>query len=469
VIYNLRFRLMAAFILVIIATVGAASFFIAKNTWNQIQIYEQQVSQERAARLRSILGNYFLASGNWNGIQSIVIQLAAIENEHIILTDSKDVVVADSRSELIGQSYTRKDAGMPLYISVLGLNSLLPPVSSATQAAPNSTILFGNLYIDVPGPSLLALYLSSAINRFLIFGALLAIGIALILTFVISQRVTSPIRALTATARKLGKGDFSQRVSVSSRGEVGELAYTFNSMADDLERNEKLRRDMVADVAHELRTPLSNIAGYLEAIRDDVIKPDKATIASLSEETALLSRLVQDLQELALADAGELKLVRQPESVSELIDRSVIAVQMAAGEKGVSIKTGVSADLPAVNIDGYRISEVLHNLFTNAIRHTPAGGEITIQAELSGQFVQITVNDNGEGIPAADLPYVFERFYRVDKSRNRNGGGSGLGLTIAKRLVEAHGGTIGVQSELGRGSRFFFTLPVDSLPSGAVP
>jgi signal transduction histidine kinase len=235
-------------------------------------------------------------------------------------------------------------------------------------------------------------------------------------------------------------------------------------MASDLERIEKLRRDMVADVAHELRTPLSNIAGYLEAIRDDVVKPDTATIASLSEETALLSRLVDDLQELALADAGELKLVRQPESIYQLVEQSVKAVQVTATEQGLEITTALAADLPLVDIDYHRIIEVLHNLLTNSIKHTPSGGKINVQAEQSGQFVRVSVTDNGEGIPAADVPYLFERFYRVDKSRTRNGGGSGLGLTITKRLVEAHGGTIGVQSELGKGSSFFFTVPVDSLP-----
>jgi signal transduction histidine kinase len=463
VIHNLRFRLMAAFILVIIVTVGATSFFVAKNTWNQIQIYEQQVNQSRAARLESILGNYYLASGSWSGAQSIVIQLAAIENERIILTDSKDVVVADSQNELIGKQYKTDDSGMSLYLS-MGMGSMFPPANSTAQSSPNSTVLFGTLYIAIPGPSLIGLYLSSAINRFLIFGALLAIGIALIFTFVISQRITSPIRVLTTTARKLGQGDFSQRVSISSRDEVGELARTFNSMAGDLERIEKLRRDMVADVAHELRTPLANISGYLEAIQDDVVKPDAATIASLSEETALLSRLVDDLQELALADAGELKLVRQPESILQLVEQSVKAVQVSAVEKGLEITTVLPTDLPLVNIDYHRISEVLHNLLTNSIKHTTGRGKISIQVERSGQFIKVTVTDNGEGIPAADVPYLFERFYRVDKSRTRNGGGSGLGLTITKRLVEAHGGTIGVQSELGKGSSFFFTVPVDSLP-----
>jgi len=216
---------------------------------------------------------------------------------------------------------------------------------------------------------------------------------------------------------------------------------------------------MVADIAHELRTPLSNVSGYLEAIRDEVIKPEPSTIASLSEEVDLLSRLVDDLQELALADAGELKLNRQSEDITQLIQQAVKAVQTKVLAKGLEINVDITANLSSVNIDYQRISQVLRNLLENAIKHTPNGGKITVSAVQQESFIRVNVEDDGEGIPAEDLPNMFERFYRVDKSRTRHAGGSGLGLTIAKRLVESHGGTISVQSELGKGSCFSFTLP----------
>jgi signal transduction histidine kinase len=215
-------------------------------------------------------------------------------------------------------------------------------------------------------------------------------------------------------------------------------------------------------IFHEIRTPLSNVAGYLEAIRDDVIKPDPATIASLSEEVDLLSRLVNDLQVLALADAGELTLVRQGEDIAQLIDQSLKAIRIKAAEKGVDLSAEIAPDLLPVNIDYHRISQVLHNLLANAITHTPSGGKVVVSAGRKDQGVEVSVTDNGEGIPAEDLPNMFERFYRVDKSRSRPGGGSGLGLTIAKRMVEAHGGTIAVQSDLGKGSRFSFTIPIEA-------
>ena len=217
---------------------------------------------------------------------------------------------------------------------------------------------------------------------------------------------------------------------------------------------------MVADIAHELRTPLSNVSGYLEAIRDDVIKPEPAVIASLSEEVDLLSRLVSDLQELAIADAGELKLERQPESLFQLIEQSLKAIQAKVLEKGLHTSMEIPEELPLVDIDYHRISQVIRILLNNAIIHTQSGGSIKVSAKLEDKMVCVSVNDTGKGIPAVDLPNMFERFYRIDKSRARTGGGSGLGLTIAKRLVEAHQGKISVQSELGKGSSFYFTLPV---------
>jgi signal transduction histidine kinase len=272
--------------------------------------------------------------------------------------------------------------------------------------------------------------------------------------------MSSPIGVLANAARRLGRGDLSQRVEFQGKGEVGELAQAFNSMAANLERAEQLRRNMIADVAHELRTPLSNIQGYLEAIRDRVMKPNAATIRSLNEETALLSRLVDELQELSLAEAGELKLVYHAEDIAKLVKQAVTSWQPQVAAKEISLSLDLHDNLPLVNIDRQRVNEVLHNLLKNAVAHTHKGGTINVAAMVQGDWVEVGVSDTGEGIPAEDLPNIFERFYRVDRSRARATGGSGLGLTIAKRLVEAHGGKITVQSELGKGSRFAFTLPI---------
>jgi signal transduction histidine kinase len=469
VIHSLRFRLLISFLLVILITVGTVSIFTARSSWDQIRQYEENANDLRTSRAAILISDLYNVQGNWQGIQALVHLLATMEERRIIITDNNNIVIADSQGNLQGKEYHQEKDGIPLY-----RRSFQPPPPGVPPGGPGGPRpgpntrgeLVATLYVSPLTSTVSSLI--RAINGFLLWGALLAIGIALIITFIISRRITSPIRALTNSASKLGKGDFSQRVVTKSKDEVGQLAQTFNLMASDLERTEKLRRNMVADVAHELRTPLSNVSGYLEAIRDDVVKPDKATIASLSEEVDLLTRLVDDLQELTLADSGELKLFRQPEDISQLIAQSVIAVQTKMKSKGLEISSDIQTNLPLVNVDYQRISQVLRNYLENAYKHTASGGKITVTARLENNQVKISVIDTGDGIPPEDLPNMFERFYRVDKSRARTNGGSGLGLTIVKRLVEAHQGKVGVQSEVGKGSCFNFTLPVYQASAGEV-
>jgi signal transduction histidine kinase len=374
-------------------------------------------------------------------------ELGDFYGRRVILTDANNIVVADSEEELIGTAYADH---------VSGQERRMDP--------PWATAFIGTLHVDTAEPSEVnkaAMQIAfNSIGRFFLWGGLIAVAVALILTFILSRRILSPVKALTEASKKLGKGDFSQRVTVDDKGEVGELAESFNAMASDLERNEQLRRNMVADVAHELRTPLSNLNGYLEAIRDGVIKPDAETIRSLSEEGTTLSGLVNDLQELSLADAGELKLNYQSVDIAKLVKEAVTAAKTRAKAKNIKLSTGLPGNLPRINIDSQRIRQVLNNLLANAIEHTINKGTITITAHRKANEITISVIDTGEGISAEDLPNIFERFYRVDKSRARSTGGSGLGLTIAKRLVEAHGGRIWAESEPGKGSIFSFTLPV---------
>jgi len=447
VIHSLNFRLLAAFGLVIVIIIGAAFFFANRAARAEIGRIGEQIELSQVRKMEGLLSTYFFGNRNWEGIQPYVVELGDIYGRRIILTDASNTVVADSAEELIGTSYS-VDTGSQG-------RKMMPPWAARS---------IGTLHVDTTEPSEInkaAMQLAfNSIGRFFIWGGLIAVVVALILTFVLSRRILSPVKALTKASRKLGKGDFSQRVNVGDRGEVGELAESFNTMAGDLEHNERLRRNMVADVAHELRTPLSNLNGYLEAIRDGVIKPDAETIRSLSEEAATLSGLVNDLQELSLADAGELKLAYQPEDISTLIKEAVAAVRTRANAKKIKLSADLSAGLPRINIDSQRIKQVLNNLLANAVAHTESKGNITVTAQLKANEIITSVTDTGEGISAEDLPNIFERFYRVDKSRARSTGGSGLGLTIAKRLVEAHGGKIWAESEPGKGSTFSFTLPV---------
>jgi signal transduction histidine kinase len=256
------------------------------------------------------------------------------------------------------------------------------------------------------------------------------------------------------------KGDLSQRVNVTSKGELGELANAFNVMAEGLTRLEKLRQNMVTDVAHELRTPLSNVSGYLEALRDGVVEPTPEAIASIHEEAMLLNRLVDDLQELAVAEAGQLQLVRQPVDIQGVVEKAALSLKGQAAEKGVSLATEIPNDLPLVEADAERLGQVLRNLLKNAIINTPSGGKITVKAHTVDSQVEVSVEDTGLGISAEHLPYVFESFYRVDQSRARKTGGAGLGLAIVKQLVEAQGGQVEIDSQVNVGTKISFTSPI---------
>lgn len=442
-IHSLRFRLLVAFTLAILVAITTTFFFVGLGTRGEIQQFQERGYRLHITRVERILSRYYYEQGGWTGIQPFVEQMEALRGQRIVLTDASGVVVADSQGDLLGKQYR-------------------PDTPGKTLSSPWTEGVLGTVYISPRSPADFSSpqILFKPISRFLLWGGLVAIAIALVITFFLSRQILAPVKALTLTARRLGQGDFSQRVQVQDKGEMGELAQAFNSMASDLERAEKLRQNMVADVAHELRTPMSNIRGYLEAIRDRVVEPDAATIRSLYEEAVLLSRLIDDLQELTLAEAGELKLVRQAEDVSELISQVVAAVQAQAFAKGVSLTVELPDRLPLCDIDSHRIGQVLHNLLDNAVAHTTKGDVITVAARQQDNQLEVSVADTGEGIPAEELTNIFEQFYRVDKSRARTTGGSGLGLTISKRLVEAHGGTIEVQSELGKGSCFTFTLPV---------
>jgi signal transduction histidine kinase len=260
----------------------------------------------------------------------------------------------------------------------------------------------------------------------------------------------------------MSHGDLSARVPVESDDELGQLATAFNGMAENISRQEELRRNMVGDVAHELRTPLTNLRGYLEATRDGLVAPDAALVDNLYEETMLLTRLVTDLHELAQAEAGQLTLVRTPTPISEVIEKAVEILRPQAESKGVALSVDVAPDLPPADIDRERIGQVLRNLLNNALAHTPERGTISVSAARENGMIRVTVRDTGEGISAEDLPHVFDRFYRADRSRARQTGGYGLGLAIVRQLVEAHGGAVTVASELGRGSVFAFTVPAAS-------
>jgi signal transduction histidine kinase len=265
---------------------------------------------------------------------------------------------------------------------------------------------------------------------------------------------------MTEATVEIAHGKLGRQVKVRSKDELGELASSFNQMSLDLERATLARRQMTADIAHDLRSPLSVISGYAEALSDGKLLGTPEVYTILNQETKHLNTLVEDLRLLSLADAGELSLLLQLISPQVILDRVAARYAVSARQKDITLRVESDAGLPEIKVDVERMQQVFDNLVVNAFRYTPAGGDVVLSAQADDQGVRLQVRDNGSGIAAEDLPHIFDRFYRGDKSRVENGE-SGLGLAIAKSIVEAHGGTITVESTLGLGTTFTIHFSVN--------
>ncbi|QOV33572.1 HAMP domain-containing histidine kinase [Streptomyces ferrugineus] len=302
----------------------------------------------------------------------------------------------------------------------------------------------------------------SPANKAKVVGAAgLVLAVTVAVTAVVATRLVRPLRALTEAAQQ--PPELHVRVPVTTRDETGILAAAFNELTERRERLEAQRKAMVSDIAHELRSPLTNIRGWLEVTRDGVVAPAPALLASLHEEALVLQRVIDDLQDLAAADAGTLRLHREPVRADDLLGQVAAAHRVAADTAGVTLRTTADGT-PWLDADPVRMRQALGNLVSNALRHTPADGTVTLTAQRDGDFVVLDVTDTGTGIDAEDLPYVFDRFWRAEKSRSRRTGGSGLGLPIVRHLVAAHGGTVDAASEPGAGSVFTLRLPAAEAP-----
>ncbi len=303
-----------------------------------------------------------------------------------------------------------------------------------------------------------------AVTEALLISTAAAVASALIVSLFVSRRVVTPIRQMMQASQRIAAGRYQERVDVIGEDELGQLAHSFNQMAATLEQTETMRRELIANVAHELRTPLTSIKGYMEGMLDGVLPPQPETFQQIYHEADRLQRLVDDLQELSRVEAGAFKLNRQPLNLKHLIEQTADRLRPQFEEKEVSLTLAVPPNLPSVPADEDRLNQVLLNLMGNALQYTPSGGCVTLTASSQPQppSLLVSISDTGLGIPAEHLPHLFNRFYRVDKSRSRAGGGSGIGLTIAKHLVEAHHGQIWAESQgLGQGSVFHFTLPLN--------
>jgi signal transduction histidine kinase len=294
----------------------------------------------------------------------------------------------------------------------------------------------------------------------LLLAGALGAGIALVIARLVARGMTQPLRDMVQAARRMETGDYGARVRTRSIDEVGQLAHAFNRMSEELEQLERLRRDLVANVSHELKTPISALRAHLENLLDGVERPDPETLQVMLGQSDRLGRLVDQLLELSRLESGDLPLQREELSLGPLVSEVMSEIEVARADRRVALERRLSEDLPAVLGDRERIHQVLFNLLDNAVRFTPEGGRVTVSAERHDGAVDVHVTDTGSGIAPEHLPRLFERFYRVDPARSQKEGGTGIGLAIARSVVEAHGGRIWADSSPGRGSVFTFELPV---------
>ena len=468
-------RLMGVFLGVIV--VGVITMVIAirltTSTHLQRRVLSDDVAQANA--LANLMTAYYAQQGSWSGVDEWLADTTTRPATQEPTAGMGPGMMGDWMSRWF---QTTRSTG-PLDDRVILLNAAgeviadtggasldeQHPAAHLQEAAP--VVVNGQTVGSVLVGSMIEPALNPADEDFLqavnlsIFITAAAVGlVALILGSMLFRQITSPLRAVSQAAEAIAAGQLDRRVEAKTADEIGRLAQSFNRMAESLAQADVQRRNMVADIAHELRTPLTVVQGSLEAMLDGVYDLNPENIASIHQQTALLSRLVADLRDLALAEAGQLRLDWQSVDLEAVIAQASNALQSQALEKGVTFKVELPQGLPRIRGDGQRLQQVLFNLVSNALRHTPTGGTVKTAVEVKEDRVVIRVQDTGSGIPAEDLPHVFERFYRVDRSRARSTGGSGLGLTIAKRIVEAHGGQIWAQSWLGAGSTFAFSLPL---------
>ncbi|MBN1953877.1 MAG: HAMP domain-containing protein [Anaerolineae bacterium] len=449
---------MLAFLLVVLVAVGTAAFLVGRMTESEFRqyallhggVWDRQVAE---------LSAYFAAQGSWQGVQEIIETVSGGGGPRqygpgggpmrpaqldFRLVDAAGQVVGDTQSPRQEGTVSPNDLERSLPIEVDGqVVGYLLPAPDAVTALP----------LDAPQAAFL-----QRVRTILWVGGLAGLGAALVVGGLLFRSIVSPLRRLTSASQAVARGDLSARLSVRGQDEVAQLAAAFNQMAEELDRTETARRNQTADVAHELRTPLTLIQGTLEAMLDGVYPVDRQNLLVVLDQANMLRRLVEDLRVLALADAGQLRLYPAPLDLADFFRGVEQAYQPRAQERAVALVFAVPPGLPIISADRDRLAQVVGNLLDNALRYAPAGGRISVTALAVDEALAIRVADDGPGVSPELLPQLFERFWRGDPARRQETGGSGLGLSIARQIVEMHGGRIWAETTPGGGLTVVFTL-----------
>ena len=455
----MRLRLIIYFAVIVLVTIVSMLFFATLGLANEVRSYMFRGGMYKTSGIIEQLQNLYITNGSWQGAETFFHSpmqgrgwgnqgtgqmMGAMMRQHLILTDEDGRIIADSNDSNPSGKVDVQDlrTATPIEIENATIGYLIA-VDGMTFSTEDESFLVGRLT-------------SAALTAGVIAGV-----ISLLLALFLAYRLLRPVQALSQAAQQLGSGNLSQRAPVLGNDELAELSRTFNLMASSLEDAEQSRKAMTADIAHELRTPLAVQRANLEAMQDGVFSLTTENLESILEQNLLLTRLVEDLNTLALVDSGKLELQRSWTSFPELVKRVMDRYQSQALSAGIQLALQVDPtqdEIPLLSIDPLRIEQIIGNLLSNAFRYTPDNGRIELKITSSKVSVQLTVHDSGEGIPPEALPLIFERFYRADRSRSRALGGSGLGLAIARKLAEAHGGELNAGNHPAGGAVFTLIL-----------
>jgi signal transduction histidine kinase len=434
-----------------IGVISVAVIFITAR-FNTRAEFIRFLSDQSRTDIITQLSEYHQQTGSWDGVAIVFVTVATpqVDSDGSNLP-ARPFTLADPNGTAIYSTSSRYQTGTKM--SDVDMEHGIPITEDGQVVG---------VYVPAPAPfggNPREREFIDRTNLTLLYGALIGAAIAWLLGIILSRTLTRPIRELTQATHAVSEGDLSQQVPVRSNDELGELAKAFNRMSTELSRSINTRKQMTADIAHELRTPLSLILGHAEAVHDGVLAPSNENFEIIREEAARLEHLVNDLRILSLADAGELSISLQIIEPERLVNEAASLYQYQAQKKNISLNVDIAPHLPTIEVDPGRMTQVLTNILDNATRHTPEGGHITLAAKQIGEDVEISIQDSGPGLPAENLERIFERFYRTDSSRQREDGGSGLGLAIAKSIVQAHNGRVSAESEPGSGLKIKVQLP----------
>ncbi|MBB6444957.1 sensor histidine kinase [Bacillus benzoevorans] len=456
---KLQTKLISAFI-VIILFIGISQALILENKiQSTFQNYLEQYNVGFMDRMKTRLELYYEETGSWENVQELYFSTStglmgqgngmmrgmsgngmtmALSNADLVLLDKNGMVIADTAGTRIGENNSGL-SGKKQDIIIDGKRK-------------GTLILYQKAWQNLEKE-----FLRSA-NLAVMISSMIASIMAVLFAFWIAKRITIPLKSLVRGAKRTAEGGKWETVSINTKDEFHELGEAFNDMAQKLAKNEEVRQTLVADVAHELRTPLAILQGKLESIQEGAIESSEKVVLELTDEVYRLNRLVSDLQQLSLAEAGQLPLHLKPVHIKDLVERICSNLQWNADEKEITLLfDSIPADC-LLELDPDRITQVIVNLVGNALRHAPEAGIVEVSLQKEADAIYLRVSDNGPGIPEDILPFIFDRFYKHDRSRSRNSGGTGLGLSIAKGFVEAHGGTLTVKSEINKGTVFTVSL-----------